>query len=40
MLFGAAGTALGVSVVFWTVGAAVAAGARQAWGMRALHHRP
>jgi predicted MFS family arabinose efflux permease len=40
MLFGAAGTALGVSVVFWTVGAAVAAGARQAWAMRAPHHRP
>ena len=40
MLFGAAGTALGVSVVFWTVGAAVGAGARQAWGMRPAHYKP
>ncbi len=40
MLFGAAGTALGVSVVFWTVGAAVGAGARQAWGMRPSHYKP
>jgi MFS family permease len=39
MLFGAAGTALGVSVVFWTVGAAVGSGAPQAWGMRAPHQR-
>jgi hypothetical protein len=40
MLFGAAGTALGVSVVFWTVGAAVASGAGQAWRLRAPHHKP
>jgi MFS family permease len=39
MLFGAAGTALGVSVVFWTVGAAVGSGAPQAWRMRATHHK-
>lgn len=39
MMFGAAGTALGVSVVFWTVGAAVGSGAPQAWRMRAPHHR-
>jgi MFS family permease len=38
MLFGAAGTALGVSVVFWTVGVAVCSGARQAWGLRPPHH--
>lgn len=40
MLFGAAGTALGVSMVFWTVGVAVGSGARQAWGMRPVHHKP
>jgi MFS family permease len=40
MLFGVAGTALGISVVFWTVGAAVGSGARQAWGMRPVHHKP
>jgi len=34
MLFGAAGALAGVSVVFWTVGAAVGLGARQAWGLR------
>jgi len=34
MLFGTAGAAVGVSVVFWTVGAAVAAGARSAWRLR------
>jgi MFS family permease len=39
ILFGAAGTALGVSVVFWTVGAAVGSGARQAWGLRPPHHK-
>jgi MFS family permease len=33
MLFGAAGAVAGVSVVFWTVGAAVGLGARQAWGL-------
>jgi MFS family permease len=39
MLFGAAGTALGVSVVFWTVGVAVGSGAPQAWGMRPPRHK-
>jgi len=33
MLFGAAGALAGVSVVFWTVGAAVGLGSRQAWGL-------
>lgn len=40
MLFGTAGAVLGVSLVFWTVGAGVAAGARSAWGMRAPAHKP
>lgn len=34
MLFGTAGAVVGVSVVFWTVGAGVAAGARAAWHLR------
>ncbi len=34
MLFGTAGAVAGVSVVFWTVGAGVAAGARLAWRLR------
>jgi predicted MFS family arabinose efflux permease len=34
MLFGTAGAALGVSLVFWTVGAAVGLGARAAWFLR------
>lgn len=34
MLFGTAGMVVGVSVVFWTVGAAVASGARAAWHLR------
>lgn len=34
MLFGTVGAVVGVSVVFWTVGAAVAAGARSAWTLR------
>jgi predicted MFS family arabinose efflux permease len=34
MLFGTAGVVVGVSVVFWTVGAAVALGARAAWNLR------
>ena len=34
MLFGTAGLVVGVSVVFWTVGAAVALGARAAWRLR------
>ena len=35
MLFGTAGAAVGVSVVFWSVGALVALGSRLAWGLRA-----
>ncbi len=34
MLFGTAGMVVGVSVVFWTVGAAVAMGSRAAWYLR------
>jgi MFS family permease len=34
MLFGSAGAVLGVSLVFWTVGAGVAMGARSAWRLR------
>lgn len=34
MLFGTAGAAVGVSVVFWVVGLAVGAGARPAWLLR------
>jgi len=34
MLFGAAGALVGVSLVFWTVGAAVALGAHTAWRLR------
>ena len=34
MLFGTAGAIVGVSVVFWTVGLAVGAGARPAWLLR------
>jgi predicted MFS family arabinose efflux permease len=34
MLFGTAGMVVGVSVVFWTVGAAVAFGSRAAWLLR------
>jgi hypothetical protein len=33
-LFGTAGAVVGVSVVFWTVGAAVGLGARLAWKIR------
>ncbi|MDP3864384.1 MAG: MFS transporter [Rhodoferax sp.] len=40
MLFGSAGAVLGVSLVFWTVGAAVAAGARAAWHLRPPAHKP
>jgi predicted MFS family arabinose efflux permease len=41
MLFGSAGAVLGVSLVFWTVGASVAMGARTAWCLRppAAAHR-
>ena len=34
LLFGTAGAVVGVSVVFWTVGTAVGAGARWAWRLR------
>ena len=34
MLFGSAGALMGVSVVFWTVGAAVASGTHAAWWLR------
>jgi MFS family permease len=34
LLFGSAGALVGVSVVFWTVGAMVALGARSAWRLR------
>lgn len=34
MLFGTAGLVVGVSVVFWTVGTAVALGSRAAWNLR------
>jgi MFS family permease len=40
MLFGAAGAALGVSVVFWTVGLAVVSGTRQAWHLQPPLHKP
>jgi MFS family permease len=39
MLFGTAGAALGVSLVFWTVGASVATGARLAWRCRPPVHK-
>jgi MFS family permease len=35
MLFGTAGVVVGVSVVFWTVGALVGLGSHAAWGLRA-----
>ena len=38
MLFGTAGMVVGVSVVFWTVGAAVALGSRAAWHLRPAAH--
>ena len=37
MLFGTAGLLVGVSVVFWTVGAMVGVGARLAWRLRPEH---
>lgn len=40
LLFGSAGAVMGVSLVFWTVGAAVAAGARSAWHLRPPAHKP
>ena len=39
MLFGSAGAVLGVSLVFWTVGASVAVGARSAWWLRPPAHK-
>jgi MFS family permease len=38
MLFGTAGMVVGVSVVFWTVGTAVALGSRAAWHLRPAVH--
>ena len=35
MLFGAAGTVVGISAVFWTMAAMVGAGSRLALGLRA-----
>lgn len=40
MLFGTAGAVMGVSLVFWTVGAGVAMGARSAWRLRPPTHKP
>lgn len=40
MLFGSAGAVMGVSLVFWTVGVSVAAGARSAWRLRPPVHKP
>nr|WP_296159413.1 MFS transporter [Rhodoferax sp.] len=40
LLFGSAGAVMGVSLVFWTVGASVAAGARSAWHLRPPAHKP
>ena len=38
MLFGLAGTLVGIGGVFWFVGAVVGLGSRLAWGLRAAHH--
>ncbi|CAM8654238.1 2A0121, H+ Antiporter protein [Comamonadaceae bacterium] len=38
MLFGTAGVVVGVSVVFWTVGALVGLGSHAAWGLRVGPH--
>lgn len=35
LMFGSVGAVVGVSLVFWTVGAAVAWGSRAAWGLKA-----
>lgn len=40
MLFGSVGAVMGVSLVFWTVGVSVAAGARSAWRLRPSVHKP
>jgi MFS family permease len=37
MLFGVAGTLIGISGVFWFVGAMVGAGSRVAWGLKEAH---
>jgi MFS family permease len=37
-MFGAVGAALGVSVVFWVMGAVVGAGSRMAWTLKTTHH--
>jgi len=36
LLFGSAGTVVGIGGVFWMVGAVVGSGSRLAWGLR--HH--
>jgi MFS family permease len=38
MLFGLAGTVIGIGGVFWFVGAVVGLGSRLAWGLRAATH--
>ena len=38
LIFGAAGAVVGISVVFWVVGCAVASGAPQAWRLRPKGH--
>jgi MFS family permease len=40
LLFGSAGALIGVSGVFWIVGAAVGAGARPAWRLRPRSAKP
>ena len=40
LLFGSIGTVVGVSIVFWVVGAAVGLGSRTAWTLRAPAHPP
>ncbi len=40
LIFGAAGAVVGVSVVFWVVGSAVASGAPQAWRLRPKSETP
>ncbi len=40
MLFGSAGAVMGVTLVFWTVGAGVGAGARLGWRLRPPAHKP
>jgi len=40
LLFGTLGTVVGVSVVFWVVGAVVGLGSRAAWGLNPAHRAP